>query len=147
MDPRTKSLLAVDVGHSKAYLNVISQIQKQHPGSKLTHILSTHHHADHIGGNDEVKSIFPEVEIVTGLRESVPHATKRMKDLDTFEVGELCICCMDTPGHTKDHVSFIVTHVTPESTKIPFLFCGDTMFISGCGRVFDGTAEQLFYSL
>ena len=70
-----------------------------------------------------------------------------MGDLETFTVGELAVCCMETPGHTEDHVSFIVTHVTPESTKIPFLFCGDTLFIGGCGRLLGGTAEQLFYSL
>jgi hydroxyacylglutathione hydrolase len=56
-------------------------------------------------------------------------------------LGDLAICCMETPGHTLDHVSFVVTHVTPKSTKIPFLFCGDTMFIGGCGRLFEGTAE------
>jgi len=44
-------------------------------------------------------------------------------------------------------VSYVVTHVTPDSTKTPFLFCGDTLFISGCGRLLQGTAEQLFYSL
>jgi hydroxyacylglutathione hydrolase len=69
-----------------------------------------------------------------------------MNDLETITIGEFCICCMETPGHTSDHCSFIVTHVAPESTKIPFLFCGDTMFVSGCGRVNDSTAEDLFYS-
>lgn len=54
---------------------------------------------------------------------------------------------METPGHTHDHVSYVVTHVTANSTKIPLLFCADTLFISGCGRIFDGTAEHLFYSL
>ena len=64
---------------------------------------------------------------------------------------------MNVPGHTKEHVAFVVTHVTETSTKIPFLFSGeffiilnllgDTLFIGGCGRVFTGTSEQLFYSL
>ena len=62
-------------------------------------------------------------------------------------IGDLSVCCMETPGHTTDHVSFVVTHVTPDSTKTPFLFCADTLFIGGCGRVLGGTAEQLFYSL
>jgi hydroxyacylglutathione hydrolase len=48
---------------------------------------------------------------------------------------------MDIPGHTTDHVSYIITHVTPSSTKTPFLFCGDTLFIGGCGRLLGGTAE------
>lgn len=62
-------------------------------------------------------------------------------------LGDICICCMETPGHTQDHCSFIVTHVTPESNKNPFLFCADTLFIGGCGRLLDGTAEQLLTSL
>jgi len=69
-----------------------------------------------------------------------------MNDLETLTIGEFCICCMETPGHTADHCSFIVTHVAEESTKIPFLFCGDTMFVSGCGRVLGGSVEDLFYS-
>jgi len=70
-----------------------------------------------------------------------------MKDLETMTIGDICICCMETPGHTEDHVSYIVTHVTPTSTKIPLLFCADTLFIGGCGRILGGTYEQLFYSL
>lgn len=64
-----------------------------------------------------------------------------MKDLQTIEIGDICVCCLETPGHTTDHVSYIVTHVTPESTKTPFLFCADTLFIAGCGRLLGGTAE------
>lgn len=56
-------------------------------------------------------------------------------------VGDLCICCLATPGHTQDHCSFVVTHVTPDSSKTPFLFCGDTMFSGGCGRLLGGTAQ------
>ena len=77
----------------------------------------------------------------------IPGATKIMKDLETMTVGDLTICCMETPGHTTDHVSYVVTHVAEGSTKIPFLFCADTLFIGGCGRLLGGTAEQLFYSL
>lgn len=70
-----------------------------------------------------------------------------MADLEIKCLGELSICCLHTPGHTKEHVSYVVTHVTPESTKIPFLFPGDTLFVGGCGRLFTGTAEQLYHSL
>ena len=79
-----------------------------------------------------------------------PEANLQLNDLQTMEIGDLCICCMETPGHTAEHVSFIVTHVTPESTKTPLLFCGDTLFIGGCGRLLDlphSNAEHLFYSL
>lgn len=62
-------------------------------------------------------------------------------------IGELCICCLHTPGHTQDHCSFVVTHVTPDSTKTPFLFSGDTLFTAGCGRLMGGTAGKLLQSL
>jgi hydroxyacylglutathione hydrolase len=48
---------------------------------------------------------------------------------------------METPGHTQDHCSFIVTHVTPESNKNPFLFCADTLFVGGCGRLLEGNSD------
>jgi len=79
-----------------------------------------------------------------------PEASIKMKDLQTMEIGDLCICCMETPGHTAEHVAYIFTHVTPESTKTPFLFSGDALFIGGCGRLLDGnyaSAEDHFYSL
>jgi hydroxyacylglutathione hydrolase len=70
-----------------------------------------------------------------------------MDDLQTMTIGELAVACMYVPGHRKEHVAFVVTHVTETSNKIPFLFCGDTIFIASCGRVFTGTHEQLYYSL
>jgi hydroxyacylglutathione hydrolase len=69
-----------------------------------------------------------------------------MKDLETMTIGEFTICCMETPGHTSDHVTFIITHVAPNSTKIPFVFCADTLFTGGCGRAFHDS-EELFYSI
>jgi hydroxyacylglutathione hydrolase len=115
--------------------------------------LSTHHHPDHVGGNlewlHEKKSKGQQLEIIAGALkpDGIPGHTKVMTDLETLTFGDLTICCMETPGHTVDHVSYIVTHVTPTSTKVPFLFCADTLFIGGCGRLLGGTAEQLFFSL
>lgn len=62
-------------------------------------------------------------------------------------IGEITIACLSTPGHMEEHVSYVVTHVTPTSSKIPFLFCGDTLFIGGCGRVFTGNYAQMYQSL
>lgn len=70
-----------------------------------------------------------------------------MKDLQTMTIGDLTIACLETPGHMDEHVSYVVTHVTPSSTKIPFLFCGDTLFIGGCGKVFTGKFDVMFNSL
>lgn len=152
LEPHTKNLIAVDVGCYETSHKIISELERRHKAS-LRYIFSTHRHADHIGGNlqwkDEKKRLGQDLDIITGALSpgNIPGYTKAMGDLETMTIGDICICCMYTPGHTEDHVSFIVTHVTPESTKIPFLFCADTLFIGGCGRLLGGTAEQLFFSL
>ena len=89
---------------------------------------------DHIGSNLQWKALRPDVQIVCGtLKDKIPGATLSMQDLSTMTIGDITLACLTTPGHLEEHVSFVVTHVTPTSTKIPFLFCGDTLFIGGCG--------------
>jgi hydroxyacylglutathione hydrolase len=74
------------------------------------------------------------VQIISGpMKEKIPGASLSMQDLQTMTIGDITIACLTTPGHLKEHVAYVVTHVTPTSTKIPFLFCGDTLFIGGCG--------------
>lgn len=131
------------MGDFEASKKVIEELEKQHR-TKLSHILSTHHHGDHVGANLKWKEARPGVEIVSGngggfaeFAARIPGVTHQMRDLETMTIGDICICCMDTPGHTAEHVSFIVTHVTPESTKTPLLFTGDTLFVGGCGRLLD----------
>ena len=146
MDPKTKHLIAVDVGEFEKSSKIIGELEKRH-NTQLRYILSTHHHSDHIGGNlewlEEKKKKGQALDIITGALDPsrIPGHTKTMGDLETMTVGDITICCMETPGHTQGHVSFIVTHVTPTSTKLPFLFCADTLFIGGCGRLLGGTAE------
>ena len=118
--------------------------------SKLAYILSTHKHGDHVGGNKFWLKERPDLKIIGSTREPehIPglKPENAMTDLQSITIGDLCICCMETPGHTSDHCSFVVTHVTPVSNKNPFLFCGDTMFVGGAGRLLGGTALQLFES-
>lgn len=152
LEPKTKQLIAVDIGCFETSYKIITELEKRYD-TQLRYILSTHRHADHVGGNlewaEEKQRQNQPLDIIAGALkpDNIPGYTKTMDDLETLTVGDICICCMDTPGHTEDHVSYIVTHVTPTSTKVPFLFCADTLFIGGCGRLLGGTAEQLFYSL
>jgi len=148
MDQQTKSLIAIDTGSFPESQYAIETIEEEH-GAKLTHILTTHWHDDHTGGNSEWKRYRPEVQIISGdTGVKIPGSTERMTDLQTFQLGDLCICCFFTPGHTKGHVSYIVTEVTETSTKTPFLFSGDALFVGGCGRILQGgSVEELYDSL
>lgn len=149
-EPKNNTLIAVDVGNYEASRNVIEKLEEKKE-AKLSHIFCTHHHHDHIGGNTEWKMARPDVEIVGPVQkeesEAIPEITMEMGDTQTMTIGDFTVACLETPGHTKTHVSYVMTHVTPESTKIPLLFCADTLFIGGCGRVFTGTHYQLFSSL
>lgn len=110
-------------------------------GWKLTHILNTHHHMDHIGGNAELKERFG-VPIIGPRADSarIPGLDVEVGDGDTYSVGSQTATVFDTPGHTRGHIAFWF----PDSDA---LFCGDTLFVLGCGRMFEGTPEQFWSSL
>jgi len=109
-------------------------------GLRLGAILITHHHGDHIGGLAELRQTWPEAEVfgpedrrITGLTRVVAEADYvRLPGLE-FDLEVLAV-----PGHTATHIAYLGDDR---------LFCGDTLFAAGCGRVFDGTFEQLAESL
>ena len=107
----------------------------------LTYILNTHHHWDHAGGNLELKNetgckIFgPRAEA-----SKIPGIDVELGEGDVFRLGKFTADIYDTPGHTSGH---IVYHFKDESVA----FVGDTLFAMGCGRLFEGTAEQMWHSL
>jgi hydroxyacylglutathione hydrolase len=104
----------------------------------LTDILVTHHHADHIGGIAALQKAYPDVRIFGLSHSELDCVTHPVKENDHAQVLGLDFKVIQTPGHLSSHVSY-VSH--------PLLFCGDTLFSAGCGRIFDGTPEQLFNSL
>lgn len=110
-------------------------------GWKLTHILTTHHHADHTAGNLEIKAetgctiIGPKGEAA-----KVPGIDKAVGEGDTFALGAFEVRVLDTPGHTAGHISYWI----PDA-KVAFV--GDTLFAIGCGRVIEGTMEMMWRSL
>jgi hydroxyacylglutathione hydrolase len=110
-------------------------------GWKLDWILSTHHHADHTGGNLELKE-------ATGCRVAgakadearIPGIDLKLAEGDRFKLGEAEAQVFETPGHTSGHISFWF----PQAKA---LFCADTLFSLGCGRVFEGSFAQMWNSL
>jgi hydroxyacylglutathione hydrolase len=110
-------------------------------GWKLTHILTTHHHADHTGGNARLKAetgcriIGPRNEAA-----KVPGIDEKVGEGDTVQFGDHRIEVLDTPGHTAGHIAYVIP-----SAKVAFV--GDTLFAIGCGRVIEGTPQMMWDSL
>ena len=108
---------------------------------KLDFILNTHHHYDHVGGNEELKKKYNST--VIGFEKDknrIPAIDEVLKDNQEFKIGSLNFTTIFIPGHTRGHVAFYFK-------KEKALFTGDTLFSLGCGRVFEGTYEQMFKSL
>ena len=101
---------------------------------QLIAILNTHHHNDHTGGNIELHNQ-SDVPVYGPSTERIPALTHPVKEGDTIHLKELSLhlTVLDTPGHTIGHISYFSSGVTK------MLFCGDTLFACGCGRVFEGT--------
>ncbi len=103
-------------------------------------ILITHHHYDHTNGIEEILK-YKKVEVY-GPKNNVNSITKRVKQNDVFNLVGLKFEVIETPGHTLDHIAF---YCFKDGKSI--LFCGDTLFSGGCGRVFEGTYSQMYESL
>lgn len=120
-----------DVAPVLAYLNLHKL--------KLAAILCTHHHNDHVGGVCKLVELY-NVPVYGPQLEDIPCVSHMLGDGDVIEIQELKIklSVIDIPGHTLGHIAYLGTG---------YVFCGDTLFGCGCGRLFEGTATQLFHSL
>ena len=108
-------------------------------GLALVAILATHHHPDHVGGIAELVAM-TKVPVFGPKGEPIPALTHPVGQGDKVEIAALAaeFSVLDIPGHTRAHVAYY---------GLESLFCGDTLFACGCGRVFEGTAEQMLASL
>jgi hydroxyacylglutathione hydrolase len=109
-------------------------------GLALEAILVTHRHGDHVGGVAALKERFPQALVFGPAGEPIPRRDRALHEGDQITLPGLAarFTVLGVPGHTEDHVAFLGDGV---------LFCGDTLFAAGCGRVFGGTHEQLHASL
>ena len=114
----------------------------------LAAVLQTHHHADHIGGTPELLQRWPEAAVIASAddRQRIPFQTLPVRDGDHITVLGETVEVLDVAAHTRAHIAFFVPN--PEGADIgPLLFCGDTLFSGGCGRLFEGSAEQMHQAL
>jgi hydroxyacylglutathione hydrolase len=131
---------AVDPGDAKPILAAL----KAHD-LKLTAILLTHHHADHIGGVPELLQHY-QVPVFGPRNETIDAVTLPVGEGKTIEVPGLALKLnvLDVPGHTMGHIAYVRE---PDGDQPTWLFCGDTLFAGGCGRLFEGTPAQMISSL
>lgn len=129
--------VVVDPGDASPVLEYINQKYLQ-----LAAILVTHHHSDHTGGIAQLCGEF-KVPVYGPHNESIPAITNSVKEGDQVCLPELSLALtvLETPGHTAGHVVYYAEN------EPPILFSGDTLFACGCGRIFEGTPEQMYQSL
>jgi len=129
--------LAVDPGEASGVSHWLAQ-----NGLTLDTILITHHHADHTGGVASLRES-TGARVVGPAFEPMPEPLQRVAGGDRVQVLGLDFEVLDVPGHTAGHIAFYAA----EANGAPLLFCGDTLFSGGCGRLFEGTPEQMLASL
>lgn len=109
-------------------------------GGRLTHILCTHHHADHVDGIADLKRLFPQAEVCCHSSDlsRIAGAERGVEKGDELEICGERLSVLHTPGHTRGSICWLSAEA---------LFSGDTLFSAGCGRLFEGDAEQMSASL
>ena len=116
---------------------VLAELERR--GRRLTHIFNTHHHPDHVGSNAALLAAFDGLEVFAGQYDRdhgrIPGQTRVLRDLEVFEWGGETCTVRAVPGHTLGHILY--------SWSGGATFVGDTLFVGGCGRLFEGTAQQL----
>lgn len=135
----SNKLAIVDPGDANVCIEFIEQQNLQ-----LSNILITHHHADHVGGINKLveycKNKQWSLTVYGPENESIPHCDVTLNESQTVKLADLGFefTVIDLPGHTSGHIAYL---------SEDNLFCGDTLFSGGCGRLFEGTPEQMLSSL
>lgn len=132
----------VDPGQAQPVLKYLEQQKLE-----LAGILITHHHWDHVSGLPDLSNLAPNVPVWYPKQEDISHGNHPLTDADTiqleFQSCKLQFKVILLPGHTLGHIAYFCT----ETELGPLLFCGDTLFSAGCGRLFEGSPEQMHTSL
>ena len=136
IDLKNNNTCVVDPSESKPIINFLEKNNLQ-----LNYILNTHHHYDHVGGNNKLKKKYNAK--VVGFSDDykrIPEIDILLKDKEVWKEGNFEVKIIHIPGHTLGHICFYFY-------KENILFTGDTLFSLGCGRIFEGTYLQMFESL
>lgn len=140
-DPATQTAAVIDPGDSPPVLEKLQHLQ-----AGLTHIFITHHHWDHIDGIPNLQAHYPQVKIFGSAmdRGRIPSQAVFLEGGERLEFAGQTIEVLAVPGHTSGHLAY---YLIPQADHPGDLFCGDTLFGCGCGRLKEGTPAQLWNSL
>lgn len=132
--------VVVDPGDAQPVISYLKQL-----GVNLSAILITHHHHDHIGGVTDLLEAYPESRVFAPKLEAFDFIHQSVSEGDHVKLPELELALevLDLPGHTLGHIAYF----SELASNNPILFCGDTLFGAGCGRLFEGTPAQMLTSL
>lgn len=134
VDEETREAAIVDPVNPDTVMRAVEE-----EGVVLTTVLTTHHHWDHAGGNKEMVAKMPGLDVIGGDTR-IDGVTRLVQHGDTLRVGGLQVSCLFTPCHTTGHICY---YVTRPAAPDRIVFTGDTLFLGGCGRFFEGNAEQM----
>lgn len=151
-----RDAIVVDPGQAQPVIDVL-----QAQGLRLSAILLTHHHNDHVGGVAQLLAhaaaqSWKSIPVYGPADEEIAHVTQKVAGGDTVVVSSPCahFTVIDVPGHTRGHIAYFAAERgqnnpgnTDATAQPPRVFCGDTLFATGCGRLFEGTPAQMLTSL
>lgn len=133
----TNKCAGIDIYDSEKFIKYVTD-QNLEP----LYILNTHHHEDHTGGNSKIKDHFPHIKFYGSKydfdNKRINCQTDYVVEGDIINVGDIGLSVLEIPGHTLGHIAYFNREIA---------FVGDTLFASGCGRLFEGTPKQMFESL
>lgn len=134
-DPSTRSCAVVDASEAEPVRAAVDR-----SGMRLVAVLSTHHHHDHVGGNEALAEAYPGLRVYGHVsdRGRLPGLTDGLEDEDSFTMGSLSFRARHVPGHTRGALAYLCDGA---------VFTGDTLFLAGCGRLFEGTPAEMHRSL
>ena len=140
-EPQQNIAAVVDPAEAEPVLERLQEL-----GAELVAIFNTHHHSDHVGGNTQLMQRFEHVKVYGGVedRGRIPGQQVFLQEGDRVQFANRSAEVIFVPGHTRAHIAY---YFAPENGETGELFCGDTLFAGGCGRLFEGTPAQMVESL